>query len=338
MSRIGRALVLVSLCSLSGWTTAAAQTGPPSFSGMVFADGFVAFEGSSAPADSSAFRFRRVQLSYDQQLDSVFSLRIQIEADDANLSSDGRYVPYLKQSYLRWADMGGLGDLDMGLAVTPTWRTVEEHWGYRSLERTLLDLRGAGIPTDLGVALRRAVPERGGVGYHFMLANGSGTRPERNSGKKASLALPVRSGQWQAEILGEYETAIGPGDRYTTRLFAGWLRGTTAVGAEVAQLVVGGAGPSGSDTRPFGVSAWARTALGHRLRAVGRVDWTDPDRAHDQSGYQEVYALAALDWMPLPNVHLMPNYAIRTFSAKDSAAPDRDADQMARITLWYNWR
>lgn len=338
MSRSRTALVLAAFSSLVLCGAARAASGPPRFSGMVYADALVALQGNSVPADSSSFRFRRVQFTYDQDVDSVFSLRFQIEADDANLSSGGRSAPYLKQAFLRWSHLGVAGDLFMGLSPTPTWRTVEEHWGYRSLEKTLLDLRGAGVPTDLGVGLFRAVPAGGGFGHHLMVANGSGQKPEQNASKKFSLALPVRLGAWQAEALGEFEGESGPRDRYTTRLFAGWLRGDVAVGAEVAQLVLGAAGPQGSDQRPFGASAWARGPLGPRWRFVGRVDWTDPDRAHEQTGYTEVYALASLDYMPLPNVHVMPNYAVRTYSAKDAASPDKDADQMVRVTLWYNWR
>lgn len=338
MSRRWSVVWLAALSSVMLCGSAAAQHAPK-LSGMVYADGLVALEGASVPADSSSFRLRRVQFTYDQDIDSLFSMRFQLEADDANLSSTGRSVPYLKQAFLRWAHLGRAGnDLFMGLSPTPTWRTVEEHWGYRSLEKTLLDLRNAGFPTDLGVALRHAVPATGGFGYHLMVSNGSGQRPEQNASKKFSLALPVRHGAWQAEALGEYEGVSGPLNRYTTRLFAGWQKGEAAVGAEAAQIVNEAAGPQGSDQRPFGVSAWLRGPMGPHWRVVGRVDWTDPDRAHDQTGYQETYALVALDYTPLPNVHLMPNYALRAYSAKDSASPDKDTDQMARVTLWYNWR
>ena len=126
-------------------------------SGMVFADAQDALQGYSVPADSSAFRFRRVQFTVDQDLDSVFAVRFQIEADDAELTSHGKASMFLKQVWLRWSQLGALGNLTMGLSLTPTWALSESYWGYRSLEKTIIDLQGFGFATDLGVALQRAV-------------------------------------------------------------------------------------------------------------------------------------------------------------------------------------
>src|SRR5438445_741062 len=73
------------------------------FSGMVFADALAALHGSTVPADSSAFVFRRVQFTVDQDLDSVFAVRLQLEADGNELTSKGKVGVFVKQAWLRWA-------------------------------------------------------------------------------------------------------------------------------------------------------------------------------------------------------------------------------------------
>src|SRR5262245_56053583 len=74
----------------------------PRMSGAVFVDGLVALKGQSVPADSSAFRFRRVQLTAEQALDTTFAVLAQFEVDDGELSSRGKSVAFLKQAWLRW--------------------------------------------------------------------------------------------------------------------------------------------------------------------------------------------------------------------------------------------
>ena len=132
---------------------------------------------SAVPADSSTFRFRRVQFTVDQDLDSAFAVRVQLEADNDELTSKGKFGMFLKQAWLRWSHVGALGDLYMGLTTTPTWSVSGSYRGYRSLEKTILDLQGFGSATDLGVALLHAPSPGHPPGWHLMLANGNGQKP-----------------------------------------------------------------------------------------------------------------------------------------------------------------
>src|SRR5512143_2069542 len=70
-------------------------------SGMVFADAQHQLHGYSVPSDSSSFRFRRVQFTADQDLDSLFASRVQLEADESELTSKGKTTVFLKQAWLR---------------------------------------------------------------------------------------------------------------------------------------------------------------------------------------------------------------------------------------------
>jgi hypothetical protein len=168
-----------------------------------------------------------------------------------------------------------------------------------------------------------------------MLSNDSGQKPENDATKKLSLSVPVRFGDFVVEGLGDFSGTAGPRDRWTTKLFAGWQHGVNAAGAEIYQRVNASTGVAGADVKPAGVSVFAHHAVGAHAQAVGRVDWTDPDRETNSAGYRELYFVAALDASPRSGVHLMPNALIRTYQAKASALPQRDPDVTLRVTLWF---
>ena len=93
-----------------------------------------------------------------------------------------------------------------------------------------------------------------------------------------------------------------------------------------------------ADVVPSGVSVYGRHRLNDHWRAVGRVDFTDPDSNLDSAGYRETYFVAALDAMPHAQVHVMPNILVRTYSGKAAAAADRKADITLRVTLHWNYK
>jgi hypothetical protein len=123
-------------------------------SGMVFADALAALKGYSVPADTSAFRFRRMQLTAAQDLDTTFSVLVQLEVDDGEVTSKGKSAAFMKQAWLRWKHLGPFGDFTFGESLTPTWALPETYWGYRSIEKTVTDLQ-AGLRDRHGPAPSR---------------------------------------------------------------------------------------------------------------------------------------------------------------------------------------
>ena len=308
----------------------------PRLSGQVFADALAARQGYSVPADSSAFRFRRLQVTAAQALDTTFSVQVQLEVDDGELTSQGKSAAFMKQAWLRWAHLRGLGDLTAGLSTTPTWDLSEAYWGYRSIEKTVMDLQGLGFSTDIGVSLRRAPVPMHAVGWFVMLSNDNGQRPENDDTKRLSLSVPWRRGDFVFEGLADVTPASGPLDRWTGKLFVGWQKGPNAAGVETYERVNAAAGVNGGDVRPAGVSVFGHRAFAKTWQMVGRVDWTDPDLSPHDAGYRQLYLIAALDASPRANVHLMPNALIRTYPAKSGSLPHRDADVTLRVTLWFD--
>src|SRR5262249_10673469 len=175
MMRSSRSIVTHLFAALvAALSTAQFASAQPRVSGQVFADALAALEGYSVPADSSAFRFRRLQVTAAAPLDTTFSVLVQLEVDDGELTSQGKSAAFMKQAWLRWGQLRGLGDLTVGLTPTPTWALSEAYWGYRSIEKTVMDLQGLGFATDIGLALQQAATPAHRVGWHLMLSNDNG--------------------------------------------------------------------------------------------------------------------------------------------------------------------
>ena len=329
-------LALVAGLVVVGFPTAARAQGK--LSGVVFADYFYNVQGSGGVADSSAFRFRRIYLTYDNDIDTTFAVRFQLEADETELTSKGKIGVFVKQAFLRWKERGPVGDLFMGMSSTPLWGNSETVWGYRSIEKTILDLNKLGSATDIGVALQRAPAQGRPVGWHLMFANGNGQKPDNDRSKKAYLSIPMKTGNIIVEGVADYEGGPGDKDKYTLKLFGGWQKESAGFGVEGFRRTNLNSGTAGADVIPTGASVFGRARLTDRWAAFGRYDYFDPDAEVDNVGYREHLLIVGVDFAPIKTVHLMPNVTVKSYSGKASAAPDKDADVVARITLFYSYK
>lgn len=158
---------------------------------------------SRVPVNSNIFQFRRVYLGYSYDISKTFTAEFLLAAEDDFASGvlgqtngdvlvNNKFTPYLKLANLRWKNIFKNSDLVIGQAPTPTFamgaslaenarntQTPEEVWGYRSIERTITDIRRTSS-YDLGVALQGWFDQKGNYGYDVMVANGQGDKPEND--------------------------------------------------------------------------------------------------------------------------------------------------------------
>lgn len=303
-------------------------------SGLAYADYYYNLQGTNVLEDANGFRFRRIYFTYDRDLDSTAAMRLQLEANDDNLLESGRLGEFVKQAYVVLRDVRAIGSVYAGLSPTPLWTHSEAVWGYRSVEKTILDLRGLGSPSDFGVAVQRTPSRDRPLGWHLMFANGTGNIPENDHSKKFYVSIPARIENVIIEGVADYEGGPGSRDRYTLKIFGGWQAENMAFGIEAFRRVNKDAGPAEADAAPTGMSIFGRRVLEERWTAFVRYDYFDQDAQLDDVGYREQLFIAGVDYALRPNVRLIPNLWINTYSSKDSAIPDPDADVAARLTLF----
>lgn len=147
---------------------------------------------SGIPKTRNAFAFRRLYLGYDYNISKKFSAELLLAAEDnfpagnppnsASNSGDelanNKLSYYIKLANIRWKSIWKGTDLVVGQVATPAFPLLSERiWAYRSIERTISDIRRT--PSyDLGAELQGKFDAKGNYGYNFMIGNGSSAKPE----------------------------------------------------------------------------------------------------------------------------------------------------------------
>jgi hypothetical protein len=281
--------------------------------------------------DDNAFQFRRVYFTYDQSLSSATSWRFRLESENTDRTAQGRLAPFVKHAYLQWDRAVGGGTLLAGLAATPHFETSERLWGYRSVEKALLDHRGIAGTTDMGVALRGAAGSSRHVEYHVMFANGNGTKPENNVQKRAYATLRMLPGAGVFEVSGDFEERAGMADVFLTRALLGVEGERSAAHAEFFHRA-----QDAPNTSAIGASASVRALLGRRVGCFARADYYNPRLQDRGDAYHEGLLIGGIDWRPgSADVHVIPNVVIALYDAA-SEVLERDADILLRVTLFAN--
>ena len=149
-------------------------------------------------AQSDGFQIRRAYLGYDYQIAPKVST-VLVLANEQNLDASGKNTVYLKYANVKINDIFKGSDLVIGQLQTAAYSSAfntSPLWGYRSVERTLLDQHNIDNSTDLGVSLqgqiydfKSAAEKPSFLGYVAQVGNGNGALPNGSNYKKVRLNL-----------------------------------------------------------------------------------------------------------------------------------------------------
>jgi len=347
-----RIIILFTLFFISSCLLSQDKTGGRIW-GNVFGDYFYKAGGdstgsstqySSYSKSSQAFEIRRIYLGYDYTFSDKFSSQFLLEGNDKILTSS-RLGVFIKAAFVEWKAIDN-ASFSIGMIPTPTWSWAlnEKTWNYRSIEKTIIDMRGLGNASDLGVATRGKFDKAGNYGFGFMIGNGTGQRPEINKFKKyygTLFAKPVNG--LSIEAYGDYEPNAGDKNKTTLKGFTSYQIKKFTIGAEIIQQTQQNAGGTDIDVIPFGISTFVWGTLYAKkdkpvLNAFARFDYYDPDSKNDTLGYKETFMTVGLDYMPIENIHFMPNIWVNSYSGKTSSPPEKKADLTIRMTFYFVYK
>jgi hypothetical protein len=299
-------------------------------------------------SDYQAFQLRRIYFTYDDEISEQFITRFRIEMDNGG-SVDSKINPFVKDAWLKWKNVFQGSDLIFGIQPTTAYEISENAWGYRSLEKTIMDLRGVIPSRDLGVAMRGKIDDGGQFNYWLMVANGNGNKNlPKDKHRRYSATFHVKPMEnFQMTLTGDYrdQAAIPnpatPGATmgngiFTGALFAGYSEpdkfniGVEAFMQSTANgMVVSGAPKSANS---IGFSVWASANIQPDLSLVGRFDYWDPNNDASIKGDSRNLIIGSLAWKANKNVTMMPNVYVETY---ESAARSYDTSVTGRFTLYY---
>jgi hypothetical protein len=160
------------------------------------------------PQNRSGFQSRRIYLGYDYNITTKFSAELLLAAEDdgptatSNLTSstvpgtsgltsgnndalqNNKLSFYIKLANVRVKSIWKGADLVIGQVATPSFPLLSEKiWNYRSIERTISDIRRT--PSyDMGATIQGVFdPATKNFGYDVMVGNGSSAKPEADNFK-----------------------------------------------------------------------------------------------------------------------------------------------------------
>src|SRR6476469_6674258 len=156
-------LISLSLCTIAQGNSDSSFKPSGKLWGYAFGDYYYKAHADSANRGGSnqytgiekgrnAFQFRRIYLGYNYDIHPKFSAELLLAAEDnagaptgaigGDLTANGKFTFYIKYANLRWKNIWKGTDLVIGQSATPVFSLVEEPvWGYRSIERTITDIR-----------------------------------------------------------------------------------------------------------------------------------------------------------------------------------------------------
>jgi hypothetical protein len=142
-------------------------------SGLAYLDYYYLLNSPVAGDEqANGFDYRRLYLTTDFVLSDDFGGRARLEASSSSTTSQGRPAPFVKDLYVRWKNAIGQGhDLTLGISPPPAFGVSEGFWGYRSLEKTILDRNAILSSRDFGLTLSGRFDRDGAVRYALMYGN-----------------------------------------------------------------------------------------------------------------------------------------------------------------------
>ena len=333
---------------------------------------------TGVPKNTSEFQLRRVYLGYNFNLNQHFAAEVLLAAEDdpygstgatnnGDLLSDGKFSPYLKLANIRWRNIVKGLDVVIGEQATPAFPLLSEVvWGYRSIERTVADIRRT--PSfDLGIGLQGHIDvNKSHFGFNLLAANGNAAKPENDPYKwfYGDVWAKLFNDRLIIDFYADYNRIVwNEGfhrDRAMQKLFIAYTSPRFTIGAEgfintlrkdnVATEINGH--KDSINTRAMAISVYARGRIyKDKLGAFARYDNYNPNGDLNNGLYtayssftsqynvnnKESFVTAGLDYTPIPNVHLMPNvwYDHYSNNATESAAKPNGYDIVYRLTFYF---
>lgn len=335
---------------------------PYKFSGYTFSDyfynvsrdpGIATFSNVATPGaeDLNGFLVRRVYFTFDDDISPSFTTRFRLEADSGTLAANGKITVFVKDAYLKWKNVFSNQDFIFGMQPTPTFEISETAWTYRSLEKTIMDLRGVAPSRDIGASLKGKIDVAGKYNYWIMLGNGSGNIPETDKFKRLYFQFQWKATEkFQATVYQDIKQApqiADPNqaastidnDSYTTAFFVNYgVKDKYGLGYEDFFTRTqngnkfGSAAPFRMDNKmSSGHSVWAWYNFSEKVGVVGRYDLLEPNS--DGSGDKRNYMIGSLVLKPHKNIWIMPNLLVETYENANGVS--FDSSITPRITFYY---
>lgn len=259
---------------------------------------------------------KRFYLGVGHDLDDTWSLHL--TTDFNYVSHDGETNLFVKKAYVqgRFSDAAVLR---VGSAGTPWIGLVEDYYGYRYVEKSLIDRVGFGSSADWGVHLGGELGGTGRFNYAVSVVNGAGYKhAERSKGTDVAARIGYQPVPGLILALGGYRGKRGQETEQhdalhtakRTDLMLAWARDGFRLGAEYFRADNWNQVLSPRSDKASGWSAWSSLEVGPATALFVRYDRVDPHQK-TLSGEREVYYNAGAQYQVTKGFKLAAVYKHR---------------------------
>ncbi|MCU0406019.1 MAG: hypothetical protein MUE91_03835 [Ignavibacteriaceae bacterium] len=337
------------------------------FSGLMFGDYFynilrdstiddISYKAQTGQKDLNGFQFRRIYFTYDYTISDQFSTRFRLESQTQVGVNNTLFVVFVKDAFLKWKDIFEGSNLIFGIQPPPSFDVAEGYWGYRSLEKTIMDLRAIASSRDFGVALKGRINSGGTINYWLMYGNGNTLDSDGDKYKRAYAHLEFKPTEnIDITVYGDYRYKADKSfsslpdesfnnDALTTDIFIGYKEPKSfTIGVEsflqnnsndVIQLE--NADYKVSNRNALGVSLFGWYRFSELLAGVGRFDYFDPNISSDFKGDSRNYFILGLSFILHEKVSITPNVLFETYEQPVNGV-SIDPSLTGRITFNYEF-
>ncbi len=344
--------------------------------GLVYADYYYNFQNNvAAEQDRNAFAFRRIYFTFENNISKDFKVRFRLESDHDKYGTTNKINPFVKHAYLEWSNLIPQHKLYFGIEETNAFKNSENCWGYRSIEKTIMDLNKISSSADMGVALKGDLSET--VHHWLTIFNGTGYgSSEIDRFKKIGYAFWITPAKGlimegyadyedqnpneaqTATILSSAKDFTGSTGYYTLKGFVGYEHQGFTVGAEafwrtnkesgIKNVVIENdaiVGSTRTDVRRFGYSIFGSYVTPiHNLKAFARYDYFDPNTESNVytkfSGGKLTGGTDDETNLIIAGLDYSPQenvHIMPNIIFKSYTQSSLDSDLMGRITLYYSF-
>lgn len=300
---------LMVLLVLLLWSTLGMTQSTSKIDGLVYADYYYNIKNHVASeTDRDAFTYRRIYFTFENNITPLIKIRFRLESESEKYGSTSKINPFVKHAFLQWDNLIPKHSLFLGIEETNAFKNSEELWGYRSIEKTIMDLNKISSSADMGIALKGDITDK--LHHWVTFFNGPGySSAEIDRYKKIGYALwitPVKglilegyadyedqnpNEPQTAAVLSSAKDYTGSRGYYTTKGFIGYEQPRYSIGAEafwrtneksgIKDVIISNSQITSStkaDVKKFGFSIFGSIITPiPKLKIFGRYDYFDPN-------------------------------------------------------------
>lgn len=285
-------------------------------SGMAYFDYFYNIDRNAAKIaekDQQGFQFRRVFFTADFDISENISSRFRLEADGVNFAGTPKFASYLKEVFVQYKFANA--SFYAGLLPTPPIEAEEKFWGYRSVEKIQVDVRGIVATRDMGVAVRGSFDNEQSSNYWIMFGNNSSHGAESNKYKRIYA-------QFNQQIMKNFVTNLDVNfanagndkNHLMGRLGLYYQeKASYSLGASLLYNSFQKVLPLDKNLNSLGISAFGNANVSDQFALFGRVDYWDANFDSNVKNDSEISIIAGLDYQVDKNFNIIPNVSYNNY-------------------------